>query len=49
MTEIVEAPSRRHLRHQCLFDDQEKSPAKNIEQGIERNKDAAGKAIESRN
>lgn len=25
------------------------SPAKNIEQGIERIKDAAGKAIESRN
>ena len=28
---------------------QETSPAKNIEQGIERIKDAAGKAIESRN
>ena len=27
----------------------ETSPAKNIEQGIERIKDAAGKAIESRN
>ena len=27
----------------------ERSPAKNIEQGIERIKDAAGKAIESRN
>ena len=27
----------------------ENSPAKNIEQGIERIKDAAGKAIESRN
>ena len=27
----------------------ETSPAKNIEQGIERLKDAAGKAIESRN
>ena len=27
----------------------ETSPAKNIEQGIERSKDAAGKAIESRN
>ena len=28
---------------------QETSPAKSIEQGIERIKDAAGKAIESRN
>ena len=27
----------------------ETSPAKNIEQGIERIKDAAGKAMESRN
>ena len=39
----------RRLCHQRLVDDQkETSPAKNIEQGIERIKDAAGKAIESR-
>ena len=49
MTEIVEGPSRSHLCHQCLFDDQKKSPAKNIDQGIERIEDAACKEIDSRN
>ena len=39
----------RRLRHQRLVEDQETSPAKTIEQGIELIKDAAGKAIESRN
>ena len=46
---VILAPAAAYTINVWSTTKKETSPAKNLEQGIERIKDAAGKAIESRN